>query len=137
MLDGSVASDASAEATLTQAVISGHLARGTETAEALRTRLHAAANDIDLAAIFTIHGFCARALREHALETGQGFDATELVTSDAELHAAIAADLWRAHGVDANAADDLLALWSGGHDALAKDLSKLVREPVLLSLIHI
>jgi exodeoxyribonuclease V beta subunit len=122
---------ASPEATLTRAVLDAHLARGTETADALRRRLHAAANDIDLAAIFTIHGFCARVLRDHALEVGQAFYAPELLTSDTALYEAIAADLWRAHGSDADAADDLLALWPGGPQALAADLSPLVREPVL------
>src|SRR5690606_36553907 len=52
--------------------------------------------------------------------------------SDAELRAAIAADLWRSHALDAAAVDDLFALWPQGPEALAKDLSPLVREPVLL-----
>src|SRR5690606_38774017 len=118
-------------AVLTHAVLDAHLAHGTETAEALRRRLHAAANDIDLAAIFTIHGFCARVLREHALEVGQAFDAPELLTSGTALHEAIAADLWRWHGSNADAADDLVALWPGGPEALAADLAVLVREPLL------
>ncbi|MGY1459792.1 UvrD-helicase domain-containing protein [Luteimonas sp. A534] len=125
------AADVSPEATLTHAVLDAHLARGSESADALRRRLHAAANDIDLAAIFTIHGFCARVLREHALEVGQAFDAPELLTSDTPLYEAIAADLWRSHGSTADAADDLLALWPGGPQALAGDLPPLVREPVL------
>ena len=120
--------DAAPEAVLTRAVLDAHLAQGGETADALRRRLHAAANDIDLAAIFTIHGFCARVLREHALEAGQAFDAPELLTSDAPLFEAIAADLWRAHGRDAESADDLLALWPQGPQALAADLPLLVRE---------
>ena len=77
--------EASPEATLTHAVIAAHLARGAETIGALRRRLRTAADDIDLASIFTIHGFCARVLREHALESGQGFDAPALLASDAEL----------------------------------------------------
>ncbi|MEN1958122.1 exodeoxyribonuclease V subunit beta [Luteimonas changyuni] len=125
------AADASPEATLTHAVLDAHLARGSESADALRRRLHAAANDIDLAAIFTIHGFCARVLREHALEVGQAFDAPELLTSDTPLYEAIAADLWRSHGSERDAADDLLALWPGGPQALAADLAPLVREPLL------
>ena len=120
--------DATPEAALTRAVLDAHLAQGTETAEALRRRLHAAANDIDLAAIFTIHGFCARVLREHALEAGQAFDAPELLTSDVQLHQDIAADLWRTHGRSNESADDLLALWPGGPPALAGDLPLLVRE---------
>lgn len=125
------AADVSPEAALTHAVLDAHLARGSESAEALRRRLHAAANDIDLAAIFTIHGFCARVLREHALEVGQAFDAPELLTSDTPLYEAIAADLWRSHGSERDAADDLLALWTGGPPALAADLAPLVREPLL------
>lgn len=122
------ATDDTPEAALTRAVLDAHLAHGTETADALRRRLHAAANDIDLAAIFTIHGFCARVLREHALEAGQAFDAPELLTSDVQLYQTLAADLWRAHGRDAEAADDLLALWPQGPQALATDLPLLVRE---------
>ncbi|WP_132998626.1 UvrD-helicase domain-containing protein [Luteimonas arsenica] len=125
------AADASPEAALTRDVLEAQLAKGTESADALRRRLHAAANDIDLAAIFTIHGFCARVLRDHALEVGQAFDAPELLTSDAPLYEAIATDLWRAHGSDGDAADDLLAMWPGGPQALADDLAVLVREPVL------
>lgn len=122
----------SPEAALMQVLIERHLERGEESRDALRRRLRQAADDIDMAAIFTIHGFCARVLREHALESGQGFDPSELLASDAELHAGIAADLWRAHALDADAVDDLHALWPQGPDALAKDLRDLVREDVLL-----
>ncbi|MDR7192000.1 exodeoxyribonuclease V subunit beta [Luteimonas terrae] len=131
LVDADIGDDASPEAALTSAVLAQHLARGEESAEGLRRRLRAAADEIDLAAIFTIHGFCARVLREHALEAGQGFDAPELMTSDTALREAIAADLWRSHGVEPDAADDLLSLWSGGPLALAGDLSPLVRERVL------
>src|SRR5690606_14873725 len=86
---------------------------------ALRARLHQAVLEIDLAAIFTIHGFCARALREHALESGQGFDPPTLLANDRDLREELAADLWRAHGSDADGAGDLAALWSGGPSALA------------------
>ncbi len=122
----------SPEAALMQALIEQHVSHGEESRDALRRRLRRAADDIDMAAIFTIHGFCARVLREHALESGQGFDPPELLTSHTELYAAIAADLWRAHAADADAVDDLSALWSKGPDALAEDLPALVREEVLL-----
>ncbi|MGO1540068.1 MAG: exodeoxyribonuclease V subunit beta [Luteimonas sp.] len=122
----------SPEAALMQALIQAHLQRSGESPDALRRRLRQAADDIDMAAIFTIHGFCARVLREHALESGQGFDPPELLTSHAELYAAIAADLWRAHALDADTVDDLCALWPQGPDALADDLPALVREEVLL-----
>jgi exodeoxyribonuclease V beta subunit len=131
LVDAPPEAGATPEAALTRDVLDAHLAHGSETADALRRRLHAAANDIDLAAIFTIHGFCARVLREHALEAGQAFDTPELLTSDAPLFEAIAADLWRRHGRDSEAADDLLALWPGGPPALAGDLPLLVRERTL------
>lgn len=124
--------EASPEADMMRTLIDAHMQRSGESATAVRRRLRTAANDIDLAAIFTIHGFCARVLREHALESGQGFDPPELLASDAELRAGIAADLWRAHAVDADAVDDLHALWPQGHGALAQDLPALVRERTLL-----
>src|SRR3546814_7053380 len=77
LVDAAPATAASPEAVLTRAVLDAHLASGIETSDALRRRLHAAANDIDLAAIFPIHGFCARVLREHALDGGQAFDRSE------------------------------------------------------------
>src|SRR5690606_22295145 len=79
-----------------------------------------------------IHGFCARVLREHALEAGQGFDAPELLASDAELRKEIAADLWRQHAQTSEGADDLAALWKGGYEELAKDLPALLGGQVLL-----
>jgi exodeoxyribonuclease V beta subunit len=125
------AADASPEAMLTHDVLDAHLAQSTETEETLRARLYAAANDIDLAAIFTIHSFCARVLSEHALESGQGLDAPELMTSDAVLRKSVAADLWRAYGATDDMVDNLFALWIGGPQELAKDLTPLVRERVL------
>ncbi|MES5813642.1 exodeoxyribonuclease V subunit beta [Pseudoxanthomonas sp. Soil82] len=122
---------ANAEAAPTAALIDAHLAASGEARDAVRRRLRAAADGIDQAAVFTIHGFCARVLREHALESGQGFHAPELLASDLVLREAIAADLWRAHGRDDDSVEDLAALWPPGHAALAKDLPLLVREPVL------
>ena len=128
LVDAAPGGDATPEQALTRAVIEARLASGAETPAALRRRLREAAAGIDLAAIFTIHGFCMRVLREHALETGHGFDAPELLANDLALREALAADLWRAHGVEADAADHLLALWKQGPAALAGDLSPLLRE---------
>ncbi|MCY7312114.1 MAG: UvrD-helicase domain-containing protein, partial [Pseudoxanthomonas sp.] len=128
LVDADLDEDASPEAVLTHAVLARHLAGSKESAGSLRHRLRAAADEIDLAAIFTIHGFCARVLREHALESGQAFDAPVLMTDDTRLREAIAADLWRANGIEPDAADDLLALWPGGPAKLAEDLRPLLRE---------
>ncbi|AVQ08872.1 TPA: exodeoxyribonuclease V subunit beta [Xanthomonas vasicola pv. zeae] len=117
---------------LTRAILATHLAGGNETPAALRRRLQQAVEEIDLAAVFTIHGFCARVLREHALESGQAFAAPELLANDRELLGEVAADLWRQRAADAAMAEDLIALWSGGPEALASDLRALVRHPTLL-----
>ena len=87
----------------------------------LRRRLQIAADEIDLAAIFTIHGFCTRVLREHALESGHTFAPPELLASDRGLREALAADLWRVHASDPQQVEVLTRLWNGP-DALAADL---------------
>ena len=132
VMDTDEAEDDSHEVALTRQIITAHLARGEESAEALRRRLRKAVLDTDLAAIFTIHGFCMRVLREHALESGHGFDAPELLANDRELRDEIAADLWRAHARDDATTADLSVLWKGGHESLAEDLPALLQEPVLL-----
>ncbi|KRG37888.1 exodeoxyribonuclease V subunit beta [Stenotrophomonas panacihumi] len=118
---------ASPEVALTAELLQRHLAASGEPVEKLRQRLVAAADEIDLSAIFTIHGFCARVLREHALESGQTFAPPELLANTRELHDALAADLWRAEAATVAGAEDLPRLWSGGPDALAADLPALLR----------
>ena len=60
----------------------------------IKKRLLAALLDLDRASIFTIHGFCQRVLREHALESGQLFDA-ELTDDLDAIKQACADDFWR------------------------------------------
>jgi exodeoxyribonuclease V beta subunit len=62
--------------------------------ELVRQRLNLALLDIDQAGIFTIHGFCQRVLKEHALESGQLFDA-ELTSDLADIKQACVDDFWR------------------------------------------
>ncbi|MDY6822253.1 MAG: exodeoxyribonuclease V subunit beta [Thermodesulfobacteriota bacterium] len=64
--------------------------------ETALARLNLALRFFDQAAIFTIHGFCNRLLRDHAFESGILFD-TELVTSQDALKQRIAEDFWRKH----------------------------------------
>ena len=64
--------------------------------ELVKRRLDLALLDIDQAGIFTIHGFCQRVLREHALASGQLFDA-ELTDDLAAIKQACADDFWRRH----------------------------------------
>ncbi|MGA1651686.1 MAG: exodeoxyribonuclease V subunit beta [Burkholderiaceae bacterium] len=57
-------------------------------------RLERALQCMDEAAIFTIHGFCQRALADRPFEAGQAFD-LELVGSDDELIEQLTQDYWR------------------------------------------
>ncbi|PIE72181.1 MAG: exodeoxyribonuclease V subunit beta [Deltaproteobacteria bacterium] len=58
------------------------------------SRLELALCDIDRLAIFTIHGFCQKMLRDHALESGQIFQ-LELQTDTTRVQTEIAEDFWR------------------------------------------
>jgi exodeoxyribonuclease V beta subunit len=62
--------------------------------EAARRRLLLAVHGFDEAAIFTIHGFCQRALQDSAFEAGGDFDA-ELTQDDREVLDALLGDAWR------------------------------------------
>ncbi|MEP7071260.1 MAG: UvrD-helicase domain-containing protein [Verrucomicrobiota bacterium] len=64
-------------------------------------RLEIALRNFDLAAIFTIHGFCARVLSERAFESGAFFD-LELTTDQSRLVAEIADDFWRTNFSEAD-----------------------------------
>ncbi|NWG30932.1 MAG: exodeoxyribonuclease V subunit beta [Rhodocyclaceae bacterium] len=71
-----------------QALIGRH-----EVTEA-KARLRLAIESFDTAAIFTIHGFCQRALGEAAFVAGQPFE-RELIADQSELLAEVARDAWR------------------------------------------
>ena len=58
-------------------------------------RINNALLSIDQAGIFTIHGFCQRLLKEHALESGQMFD-VELSDETHTVRQQMAEDFWRA-----------------------------------------
>jgi len=118
------------DAQLTRQVLERHLQGSGESVPALKRRLKVAADEIDLASIFTIHGFCTRVLREHALESGHTFDPPELLASDRELLEALAADLWRVHANDPATLEPLTWLWAHP-DALAADLRALLASPPL------
>ena len=62
----------------------------------VRNMLEQALGAFDTASIFTIHGFCLRALQDNAFESGSLFD-TELVTDQSELLRDIVDDFWRMH----------------------------------------
>ncbi len=56
--------------------------------------LEFAASEMDQAAIFTIHGFCQRILKQHAFESGANFNA-QLVTDDSGIMRLALLDFWR------------------------------------------
>ncbi len=124
-------SEESADVALTRRIIDDHLAASGEAREQLQFRLKRAVLEVDLAAIFTIHGFCARVLREHALESDQPFAPPQLLTSDADLRDALARDLWRAIAAHGDDATRLPSLWRSPEE-LAKDLPNLLAPVPLL-----
>ncbi|MDM8541865.1 exodeoxyribonuclease V subunit beta [Desulfococcaceae bacterium HSG9] len=65
-----------------------------------KERLQNALRNFDETAIFTIHGFCMRALQENSFESGSLFD-TELVADQSDLILEIIEDFWRNHVYDA------------------------------------
>src|SRR5690606_14834358 len=116
--------DDAPETALTHAILQRHLAQGGESPAQLGRRLRVAAAETDLAAIFTIHGFCTRVLGEYALESGHSFATPELLANTRELHAELAADLWRLLAGQEERVEALLGLWKTPEE-LAKDLSVL------------
>ncbi|MGE8279575.1 MAG: UvrD-helicase domain-containing protein [Stenotrophomonas sp.] len=127
VVDSTPADDDSPETTLTRAILQRHLQQGSESAAQLGRRLRIAAEETDLASIFTIHGFCTRVLGEYALESGHTFAAPELLANTRALHDELAADLWRLHAGQGEHLEALLGLWKSP-DALARDLPALAAE---------
>ncbi|MGM0691264.1 MAG: exodeoxyribonuclease V subunit beta [Pseudomonadota bacterium] len=70
--------------------------------------LQRAAEWMDEAAIFTIHGFCQRMLREHAFHSGALFE-QELVTDLEPVINDAIRDFWRTHGYPLAQTDERLA----------------------------
>ena len=52
--------------------------------------------DFDTASIYTIHGFCLRALQDNIFESGSLYD-TQLITDQTELLQELLDDFWRMH----------------------------------------
>ena len=102
--------DASPARQSTRALVDAALADG-EPVAALRRRLREAAEAMDLAPVFTIHGFCQRALADHAFDAGRPPGDVALVANERALREEVATDLWRAVCTDAEDARLLAALW--------------------------
>ncbi|MEO6171674.1 MAG: UvrD-helicase domain-containing protein, partial [Arenimonas sp.] len=79
--------------------------------QTLRHLLAVAMQDCDRASIFTIHGFCARILSDHALSAGQVLQAPELLSNTGALNTKLAYDIWREFGNDRDLMQSLSRLW--------------------------
>jgi exodeoxyribonuclease V beta subunit len=119
----------SEEARLSRRLVDAAIAR--EGASALRRRLRLACEQMDLAPIHTIHGFCRRALADHALEAGRSLLEPELIENEAALRREVALEFWREHSREAEGAATLDAIWSSP-EALGKSLRDLLALDVLL-----
>lgn len=91
--------------------------------------LELAGRQMDEAAIFTIHGFCQRMLRQHAFESGSLFE-TELVTDAGPLLRQALLDCWRGliYPTDSQLSEAIQAIWPGP-DSLLAALRPLLGRP--------
>src|SRR5690606_6367987 len=85
----------------------------------------------DEARVYTIHGFCQRALADHAFESGMPFR-TELLADERALLAEVTADFWRREMYQAPAALARLVHAAGMSPAsLAAEIAPYVGKPWL------
>jgi len=112
LVNSTLPENAAHEEQLTHTILSAHLDKNEEPAQALTRRLRIAAEEIDLAAIFTIHGFCMRVLSEHALDSDHGFIRAELLPNANILEDEVAHDLWRHYANTDHTLEPLTLLWN-------------------------
>lgn len=107
-----------------------------ESRVALHQRLQRAVRELDQAAISTIHGFCQRLLRDHALHAARPLLAAELEPPSARQRLQLATALWRQWAGDADAAAFLQHRFGSvdGRNGLAAAIPALLApEPMLPS----
>ena len=116
---------AEADDELLAALLDRHRAQAGEMA----ARLDLACREFDQAAIYTIHGFCQRVLKDRAFESGQLFD-LELVTDATPLLREVCDDFWRQRFYEASALRVSAALAHGlNPDSLSALLAAVLRHP--------
>ncbi|MCD8522803.1 MAG: exodeoxyribonuclease V subunit beta [Saccharospirillaceae bacterium] len=83
---------------------------------------------MDEAAIYTIHGFCQRMLKQFAFDSGVVFNAELVLDSDRYLQQACE-DIWRqqAYALDEQPSRYLISRYSGPDDVLAKVKARINR----------
>lgn len=122
--------DACAGSTHIDPLLAGVVASCRDRSEA-RQLLDQALRDFDEAAIFTIHGFCQRVLREHAFESGTLFD-TELMTNEDRVREEVAEDFWRTHLYRASPRlVDYVVRNAGGRSMFSSLAARYVGKPFL------
>lgn len=91
-------------------------------------RLALASKQMDEAAVYTIHGFCHKALTEHAFESGAMYEQS-FILDESEWLKIAAEDYWRKHVVtlDQHTLQLLLRLWSTP-DAMLKKIARLLSQ---------
>ncbi|MCP4713565.1 MAG: exodeoxyribonuclease V subunit beta [Deltaproteobacteria bacterium] len=95
----------------------------------VRMLLRRALVGFDEAAIYTIHGFCKRMLRDNSFESGMPFD-MELMTDQSDLLRQIADDFWRLRFSTGKALPVALGRKNGiGPEQLVRLAGELVRKP--------
>lgn len=100
--------------------------------QAACVQLDAARRQMDEAAIYTIHGFCQRALSDNAFESGMGFEFDMVLDESLQLRQA-AEDFWRTDIATLDA--DSLALapaWSSPEQLLRELRSYLGSQPMVV-----
>ena len=91
-------------------------------------RLALASKQMDEAAVYTIHGFCHKALTEHAFESGAMYEQS-FILDESEWLKIAAEDYWRKHVVilPQHTLQLLLKHWSTP-DAMLKDIGRLLSQ---------
>ena len=113
----------SAESRVTAPLVAAAIER--EGLAPLQRRLRLAVEAMDLAPIHTIHGFCRRALADHALEAAQPLVERAIIENEKLLREEVATDFWRGCTTDAVRTTIMLDLWKSPA-ALAQDLRDLL-----------
>jgi exodeoxyribonuclease V beta subunit len=88
--------------------------------------LDAAAKSMDEAAIFTIHGFCQRMLKQHAFESNVAFN-LEFILDESELIIEAVKDHWRSfiYPLDKDTTEAILTHFSSPHGLVSKVMKVL------------
>ena len=106
------------------ATLTDELERRGAARDDVRRQLELALQSFDEAAIFTIHGFCQRALSDKPFETGLPFS-FDIQPDDSELREDVVRDFWRRH-IATDECPPALAAWLDTKRVTPETLAKLL-----------